>query len=98
MHVGHMVGGHAGGVENEVMYRVEMPECQGALRKFLSLLEPTCNISLFHYRKTGGAYAHVFVGLQIPPGKRARFEKHMKQVKYTFYREQGNPAYEIFLS
>jgi len=98
MHVGHMVGGHAGGVENEVMYRVEMPECQGALRKFLSLLDPTCNISLFHYRKAGGAYAHVFVGLQIPPGKRVTFEKRMKQVKYTFYREQANPAYEIFLS
>lgn len=97
-HVGHMVGGHAGGVENEVLYRVEMPECQGALRKFLSLLEPTWNISLFHYRKTGGANAHVFVGLQIPPGKRAGFEKRMKQVRYTFYREQANPAYEIFLS
>ena len=98
MHVGHMVGGHTRGVENEVLYRLEFPECQGALENFLMLLEPDWNISLFHYRKTGGAYGYVFIGIQIPVDQRPLFEKRMTEAYYTYHREQDNPAYKLFLS
>ncbi len=98
MHVGHMVGGHSGGMKNEVLYRLEFPECQGALERFLTLLERDWNISLFHYRKTGGAYGYVFIGIQIPPNRRKDFETRMKQAHYVFVREENNPAYQLFLS
>ena len=35
LHVRHMVGGHAPGVEHEILYRFEFPERPGALMKFL---------------------------------------------------------------
>lgn len=98
MHIGHMVGGHTGGVENEVLYRLEFPECRGALADFLTLLEPNWNISILHYRKTGGAYAYVFIGIQIPASQRKAFESRMKKARYSFILEQNNSAYKLFLS
>ncbi|MHC5083342.1 MAG: threonine ammonia-lyase, biosynthetic [Planctomycetota bacterium] len=97
-HICHMVGGRAGGVENEVLYRLAFPECQGALADFLTLMKPNWNISIFQYRKTGGAYGYVFIGIQIPPAERKDFESRMKEARYTFTLERDNPAYELFLS
>lgn len=37
---------------------VEFPERPGALSKFLELLRPEFNISLFHYRNYGGGISH----------------------------------------
>ena len=98
MHIGHMVGGHTSGIENEVLYRLEFPECQGALSNFLMLMEPNWNISIFHYRKSGGAYGYVFIGIQIPANERKKMETRMKNARYSFVQEQGNPAYKLFLS
>ncbi len=98
MHIANMVGGHAGNVENEVLYRISFPECQGALSTFLTLMHPDWNISIFHYRKTGGAYSDVFIGIQIPPQERQNFEQRMKDAKYDFTHEHDNPAYKLFLS
>ncbi|MEN8126510.1 MAG: threonine ammonia-lyase, biosynthetic [Planctomycetota bacterium] len=98
MHIGHMVGGHTGGIEDEVLYRLEFPECQGALANFLMLMEPNWNISIFHYRKTGGAYAYIFIGIQIPAAQRKDFESRMTDARYNFVLEQDNPAYKLFLS
>lgn len=97
MHVGNMVGGHSPSVKDEVLYRLEFPECQGALSNFLMLLEPDWNISIFHYRKTGGAYGDVFIGIQIPANRRSTFEARMADARYSFVREQDNPAYKLFL-
>ncbi len=96
-HISHMVGGHTAGVENEVLYRIVLPECEGALAGFLTLLEPAWNISILHYRKTGGTYAYVLVGIQIPVERRAEFETRMLDGKYSFVLEQDNPAYKLFL-
>ena len=98
MHIAHMVGGHTDGVENEVLYRLEFPECQGALGNFLTLMEPNWNISIFHYRKTGGAYGYVFIGIQIPADQRDDFESRITDARYSFKLEQDNPAYKLFLS
>ena len=97
MHICHMVGGHTAGVSNEVLYRLEFPECEGALAEFLTLLEPDWNISILHYRKTGGTYAYVLIGIQIPPEKRAAFEARMMDGKYSFVQEMDNVAYKLFL-
>ena len=36
MHIRYMVGGHASGVENEIIYRFQFPERPGALLQFLA--------------------------------------------------------------
>ena len=42
-----------GELPHEVIYQVEFPERPGALKKFLSVLQPQWNITLFHYRRSG---------------------------------------------
>jgi threonine dehydratase len=50
----------------ELLYRFEFPERQGALMKFLRSMNPTWNISLFHYRNLGADYGNCARGLQVP--------------------------------
>jgi len=66
VHIRYMVGGHAPGVEDEVLYRFEFPERPGALLNFLTQIGNRWNISLFHYRNHGAAFGRVLVGLQVP--------------------------------
>ena len=56
MHVRFMVGGHGGGIGDERLLR-RVPERPGALLRFLTHLGGRWNISLFHYRNHGAAYA-----------------------------------------
>ncbi len=42
-----------GELPHEKIYQVEFPERPGALKKFLSVLQPQWNITLFHYRRSG---------------------------------------------
>ena len=42
-----------GELPHEKIYQVEFPERPGALRQFLSVLQPEWNITLFHYRRSG---------------------------------------------
>jgi len=42
-----------GEMPHEKIYQVEFPERPGALKKFLSVLQPQWNITLFHYRRSG---------------------------------------------
>ena len=53
LHVRHMVGRHALGVQRERLCRFEFPERPGALLQFLDTLGGRWNISLFHYRNHG---------------------------------------------
>ena len=66
-HIRHMVGGHSALSQEERLLRFEFPERPGALLKFLSLMRPGWNISLFHYRNQGADYGRILVGLQVPP-------------------------------
>lgn len=97
LHLRHMVGGHAHGVENEVVYRFEFPERPGALLQFLSHMSEEWNISLFHYRNHGAAYGRVLVGVQVPPEQRQDFEMYLESLGYPFVNEQDNPGYQLFL-
>jgi threonine dehydratase len=97
LHIRHMVGGRAAGVEHEVVYRFEFPERPGALLKFLTSMGQRWNISLFHYRNHGAAYGRVLVGMQVPPVDRRRLEGYIKELGYPFTEETANPVYSLFL-
>ncbi|WP_177420748.1 threonine ammonia-lyase, biosynthetic [endosymbiont of Lamellibrachia barhami] len=96
LHIRYMVGGHAKGVENEMLVRFEFPERPGALLYFLSNIGKRWNISLFHYRNHGSAYGRVLMGIQIPVGEKGDFRKMLKDLGYTFWEESDNPAYQLF--
>ena len=97
LHIRYLVGGHASGVKNEVLYRFEFPARPGALMKFLASMGHNWNISLFHYRNHGTDYGRVLVGIDVPPGNQAKFKKFLSQLGYRYWDESKNPAYKMFL-
>jgi threonine dehydratase len=97
LHVRYMVGGHARGIQNEVLYRFEFPERPGALLRFLQAIGSRWNISLFHYRNHGSDYGRVLAGIQVPPGEREDFVLHLNELHYAYVEETSNPAYRMFL-
>lgn len=97
MHVRFMVGGHAGGVEDERLLRFEFPERPGALLHFLTHLSGRWNITLFHYRNHGAAYGRVLIGIQVPDAEHSEFEKLLTDLEMRYEDETGNPAYRLFL-
>ena len=98
LHIRHLVGGRAPGVENEVVYRFEFPERPGALRNFLEQLAGRWNITLFHYRNHGAAYGRVLVGLEVAEAERAELNALLDKLHYPFWDETENPAYRFFLA
>ncbi|MGL6161848.1 threonine ammonia-lyase, biosynthetic [Microbulbifer sp.] len=98
LHIRHLVGGRAPGLEDEVVYRFEFPERPGALRKFLEQLAGRWNITLFHYRNHGAAYGRVLVGMQVTEGERGELRTLLEQLHYPFWDESDNPAYRFFLA
>jgi threonine dehydratase len=98
MHVRYMVGGHAGLVDNELLYRFEFPERSGALLHFLTQMGERWNISVFHYRNHGAAYGRVLVGTQVKDEERDEFQSFLDGLGLNYWEESNNPAYRLFLS
>ncbi len=96
-HVRHMVGGHSPLARHELLYRFEFPERPGALMKFLTAMNPTWNISLFHYRNHGADYGSILVGIQVPPREMGDFRRFLARLGYPASDETRNPAYRLFL-
>jgi threonine dehydratase len=96
-HIRHMVGGHSALSQDERLLRFEFPERPGALLKFLSLMRPGWNISLFHYRNQGADYGRILVGLQVPPKDDKAFSKFLDALGYPYAEETNNPVYKMFL-
>ncbi len=96
-HIRHMVGGHSALSQDERLLRFEFPERPGALLKFLSLMRPGWNISLFHYRNQGADYGRILVGLQVPPQDDKAFAKFLETLGYPYAEETSNPVYRLFL-
>ncbi|MFM6986490.1 MAG: threonine ammonia-lyase, biosynthetic [Hydrogenophaga sp.] len=96
-HIRHMVGGHSPLAQDERLLRFVFPERPGALLKFLSLMRPGWNISLFHYRNQGADYGRILVGLQVPPKDHKAFDKFLHTLGYPFVEETDNPVYRLFL-
>jgi threonine dehydratase len=97
LHVRYMVGGHARGIANELLFRFEFPERPGALLKFLRAVGSRWNISLFHYRNHGSDYGRVLAGIQVPAKERAELATHLEDLRYAYVEETNNPAYRMFL-
>jgi threonine dehydratase len=98
LHIRYMVGGHAPAVvDNERVYRVEFPERPGALLGFLSGLGQRWNISMFHYRNHGAAYGRILVGVQVPKSERRAFEHILDELKFPYWEETENRAYQLYL-
>ncbi|RTL49223.1 MAG: threonine ammonia-lyase, biosynthetic [Rhodocyclaceae bacterium] len=96
-HVRHLVGGHANGLKDELLYRFEFPERPGALMNFLEHMSKGWNISLFHYRNHGADYGRVLVGMQVPKGDMKAFKAFLDALGYRWWDETKNPAYRLFL-
>ncbi len=96
-HLRHLVGGHSDLARDERLMRFTFPERPGALFKFLNLMQPTWNISLFHYRNQGADYGRILVGMQVPPGDSAAFDAFLQTLGYPWVEETDNPAYRMFL-
>lgn len=96
-HLRHMVGGHSPLAQEERLLRFIFPERPGALFKFLSLMAPTWNISLFHYRNQGADYGRILVGMQVPAKDAKKFDAFLKTLGYPWIEETHNPAYRLFL-
>jgi threonine dehydratase len=97
LHIRYMVGGHASGIHDELLYRFQFPERPGALLKFLTGMAHGWNISLFHYRNHGSDYGRVLVGIQVPTAERPRFNQFIHDLGYPHRDETHNPAYRLFL-
>jgi threonine dehydratase len=96
-HIRHMVGGHSALAKDERLLRFIFPERPGALMKFLSLMRPGWNISLFHYRNQGADYGRILVGLQVPPSDTKAFHAFLDTLGYPYVEETHNPVYRLFL-
>ncbi len=96
-HIRHMVGGHSALARDERLLRFIFPERPGALLKFLSLMRPGWNISLFHYRNQGADYGRILVGIQVPKADDKAFAKFLETLGYAYVEETRNPAYRMFL-
>ena len=96
-HIRHMVGGRTGLANDERLLRFVFPERPGALLKFLSLMRPNWNISLFHYRNQGADYGRILVGLQVPAEDASVFDEFLQTLGYPCVEETANPAYRLFL-
>jgi threonine dehydratase len=96
-HIRHMVGGHSQLAKDERLLRFVFPERPGALLKFLSLMRPNWNISLFHYRNQGADYGRILVGLQVPETDSGAFTDFLATLGYPYVEETANPVYQMFL-
>jgi threonine dehydratase len=85
-HMRHMIGGHLGQGGAELLYRFEFPERPGALMKFLTAMNPSWNISLFHYRNHGADYGSILVGLQVPRREMGDFRRFLARLGYPLPR------------
>ena len=96
-HIRHMVGGRSALSHDERLLRFVFPERPGALLKFLSLMRPNWNISLFHYRNQGADYGRILVGLQVPTEDNKAFDGFLATLGYPCVEETANPIYKAFL-
>jgi threonine dehydratase len=97
LHIRYMVGGHAVGLRDEVLYRFQFPERPGALLEFLTSMGKRWNISLFHYRNHGADYGRVLVGIQVPMDSRKDFQRFLDDLGYRYWKESESKAYHLFL-
>jgi threonine dehydratase len=92
-HLRHMTGGQ-GRVENEVLYKVEIPERAGALGNFLDFISPRWAITMTHYRSDGGRVGQVLFGVQVPEQERKDFEHCLDGCGYKYDNMSSSIAFK----
>lgn len=97
LHLRHLVGGRANGLDDERLFRFVFPEKPGALMDFLRALRANWNITLFHYRNHGADYGRVLVAMQVPDSDSVVFARFLQELGYAWVEETENPAYTLFL-
>lgn len=95
-HLRYMVGGPSN-VQDERLFMFQFPERPGALLKFLTLLRPSQNVSLFHYRNQGGDVGKVLAGIQCPPAENDELMKFLNDLGYPYQECTDSPTYKMFL-
>ena len=99
-HLRHMVGGHKSTISKidaERLFRCQFPVKPGALENFLKDFGAKWNISLFHYRNLGAAFANVLIGIEDNDKSATALDRHLKAMDYSFVEETDNGAYKEFL-
>ena len=99
-HIRYQVGGKTNNDFNEVIYRFDFPEKQGALLEFLTKLSNISNnqwnITMFHYRNSGASIGNVLCGLNVPLKDMSIFQIFLNKLEFQYYDETNNNAYKIF--
>jgi threonine dehydratase len=96
-HIRYMIGGCSPLAQDERLFHFTFPERPGALMKFLSLMAPDWNVSLFHYRNQGADCSSILVGLQVPADASAALDAFLATLGYPWHEETDNAAYRLFL-
>lgn len=105
VHLRHLVGGRArsftGNLPDERIFEVEFPEKRGALLKFLLVLSPVWNISLFHYRQSGNRSSTILLGLQLPDSEFDQFSEAVDQLGpdygFSLLCDEAMDAFRMFI-
>lgn len=84
-------------VSNERLYQFTFPERPGALERFLNNLNPQWNVSLFHYRNTGGDVGKVLLAIQVPAETEAEWKAFVEVLQYPCIEETESEVYQRFL-
>lgn len=102
-HGRYLIGGNFQKKPNKIVrervYEFEFPERPGALFKFLNILKPDWDITLFNYRNHGNDVAKVLCGIVTPEETLEEdFQAFLKTLGYRFSDETDNIIYKKFLS
>jgi threonine dehydratase len=97
LHVRHMVGGRATGLNHERLLRFEFPERPGAFLRFLASLQPAWTLTLFHYRNHGDDVGRVLAGISVDPSELEALAQALGVLGYPYVDETDNPAIRLFL-
>ncbi|XP_073066706.1 threonine dehydratase 1 biosynthetic, chloroplastic-like [Primulina eburnea] len=95
-HLRHLMGGRSN-LENELLCRFVFPERPGALMKFLDMLSPRWNISLFHYRAQGETGANVLIAIQVSKNEIDEFKNRANCLGYEYEVETINEAFQLLM-
>ena len=90
-HVRYLMGGLVK-LPDERLFRFSFPDRPGALQRFLAVMKPNWNVSLFHYRNYGADVGKVLVGMQVGSADedKAEFEAFLKELRYPYVEETEN--------
>jgi threonine dehydratase len=77
--------------------RIRNVDRHGALKQSCTILGDR-SMTEFNYRFDDPKNAHIFVGVQVPPQDKQKFQKFLDSLGYEYAEETGNPGYKLFLS